>query len=141
MRVLLTSIAVLTGVWVGCALGASAAQKTAASGTASRLAMGKAIYRTYCGQCHALTAADTAGFDGDAVLAREDGPSFNNLQVPYNLAIVAVTEQGGRRAGESGRRGHELAIEQMTWQQLSDAATFLAAATATNPLNARLSAG
>jgi mono/diheme cytochrome c family protein len=130
--VFLPMIVVLTGVGVGCALGASAAQKTAGTGTASRLAVGKALYRTYCGQCHALTAADTAGFGSDNGLGQNGGPSFNNLEVPYTLAIVALTEQ-------FSPRGHEIAIEHMTWQQLSDTANFLATATATNPHSARVS--
>ena len=136
--VFLPMIVVLTGVGVGCALGASAVPKTTGIGISSRLAMGKALYRTYCGQCHALTAADAAGFGSDNGLGQNGGASFTNLEVPYNLAIVAVTAFGPRGHGV---RGHEIAVEHMTWQQLSDTANFLAAATATNPHSARISDG
>lgn len=139
--VFLTMIVVLIGVGVGCALGASAVSKTTGTGISSGPAMGKALYRTYCGQCHALTAADAAGFGSDNGLGQNGGPTFNNLEVPYNLAIVAVTEQAGPRGQEIGRRGHKIALEHMTWQQLSDTANFLAAATATNLHSARVSDG
>ena len=133
-------IVVLAGVGVGCAVGASAAPKATGTGMSGRLATGKALYRTYCGQCHALTAADAAGFGSDGGLGQDGGPSFTDLVVPYNLAIVAVTE-AGRRGEEIGRRGHAIAIRHMTWLELSETANFLAAATATNPRSARLSDG
>jgi mono/diheme cytochrome c family protein len=141
LGVSLLMIAALTGVAAVCALGASASRATTEAGLSSRVALGKALYRTYCGQCHALTAADVAGFGSDNGLGPNGGPGFNNLEVPYTLAIVAVTELGGARGQEIGRRGHRIALDHMTWQELSETANFLAAATATNPHSARLSAG
>ena len=132
--VFLPMVAVLAGVGVGCALGGSAAPKTTGTALSDRLAIGKALYRTYCGQCHALAAVDAAGFGSDNGLGEYGGPSFNDLRVPYNLAIVAVTEM-------FSPRGHAIAVKHMTWQQLSETASFLATATATAPYSARISNG
>ncbi len=119
--------------------GSTAAQSSAAGGTSSsttlagvNLAQGKALYRKYCGQCHALTAALAAGFGSDKGLGTDGGPSFNDLDVPFNLSIVAVTEQFG---------GHELVVKRMTWPQLRLVSSFVAAATKTNPYLARISDG
>jgi mono/diheme cytochrome c family protein len=92
---------------------------------------GKHLYREFCGQCHALDQALSAGFGSDDGLGQFGAPSFNNANVPYNLAIVAVTEEFGHRA-------HTVAVAQMTWQELSEIATFLAAATNDNPPLARI---
>jgi mono/diheme cytochrome c family protein len=108
-------IVALAGVGIGCAL---------AAGSSSRLVAGKALYRTYCGQCHELAAAGTGSATGV-------GPSFTSLRVPYNLAIVAVTAQ-------RAPRGHRIAVEHVTFAQLDDIASFLAAATAANPRLARI---
>ncbi len=119
--------------------GSTAAQSSASGGTSSstalagvNLAQGKALYRKYCGQCHALTAALAAGFGSDKGLGTDGGPSFNDLDVPFNLSIVAVTEQFG---------GHELVVKRMTWPQLRLVSSFVAAATKTNPYLARISDG
>ena len=95
-------------------------------------ALGKQLYRQFCGQCHALSQALAAGFGSDTGLGQFGGPSFNNLRVPYDLSIVAVTEQFG---------GHELVVKKMTWQQLDEVALFTAAATQSNPYLARVSDG
>ena len=94
--------------------------------------LGKQLYRKFCGQCHALTQALAAGFGSDKGLGQDGGPSFNNLRVPYNLSIVAVTEQFG---------GHELVVKRMTWDQLNQTAAFVATATRSNPYLARISDG
>jgi mono/diheme cytochrome c family protein len=119
--VFLPIIVVLTAVGVASALGANGRSKGTLATRSSRLATGKALYRTYCGQCHALAAAGTAGSGGAA-----GGPSFTNLYVPYDFAIVAVT-------GVRGPRAHVMAIEHLTFMQLDDIAGFLAAATSSNP--------
>ena len=93
---------------------------------------GKQLYREFCGQCHALAQALSAGFGSAGGLGQLGGPSFNNLRVPYDLSIVAVTEQFG---------GHEEVVKRMTWQQLDEVAAFLAAATKNNPYLARISDG
>jgi mono/diheme cytochrome c family protein len=93
---------------------------------------GKKVYRKYCGQCHALNEALAAGFGSDKGLGQDGGPSFNNLRVPYNLSIIAVTEIFG---------GHELVVKKMTWEQLNQVASFVAAATKNHPYLARQSDG
>lgn len=101
-------------------------------GATTSSVQGKALYRQFCGQCHALAQALAAGFGSNNGLGTLGGPSFNNLRIPYDLAIVAVTEQFG---------GHELVVKRMTWQQLDTVAAFLAAATKNNPYLARVSDG
>jgi hypothetical protein len=98
----------------------------------NKLEVGKQLYRKYCGQCHALAQALAAGFGSDKGLGTDGGPSFNNLRVPYNLSIVAVTEQFG---------GHELVVKRMTWTQLNQVSSFVQVATKTNPYLARISDG
>jgi mono/diheme cytochrome c family protein len=95
-------------------------------------AAGKKVYRKYCGQCHALNEALAAGFGSDKGLGTDGGPSFNNLKVPYNLSIIAVTEIFG---------GHELVVKKMTWDQLNQVSAFVAAATKNHPYLARQSDG
>src|SRR4051812_29179031 len=95
--------AVMTAVLVGVAVGAGPSGRAAVP---NKLELGKQLYRKYCGQCHALQAALAAGFGSDKGLGQDGGPSFNDLKVPYNLSIVAVTEQFG---------GHELVVKRMTW--------------------------
>jgi mono/diheme cytochrome c family protein len=133
--VLVPIAVVLAAVAVGCALAASGSSKAGgASGTSgpSQLELGKQLYRKFCGQCHALTAALAAGFGSDKGLGTDGGPSFNNLKVPYNLCYVAVTEQFG---------GHELVVKKMTWGQIAQVSKFVATATASNPYTARVSDG
>jgi hypothetical protein len=126
---------VLTAVAVGCALaasGSSGSAATTAKPAGYNLDLGKQLYRKYCGQCHALTQALAAGFGSDKGLGTDGGPSFNNLKVPFNLCVVAVTEQFG---------GHELVVKRMTWDQLNTVSAFVAAATNKNPYLARVSDG
>ena len=124
--------AVLTAVAVGCALAAGGSSGAAGTGSPTTLEVGKQLYRQYCGQCHALIQALSAGFGSGTGLGQDGGPSFNNLYVPYNLSIVAVTEQFG---------GHELVVKRMTWNQLNQTAAFVALATRGNPYLARISDG
>ncbi len=127
---LLPILAVLTAVPVAFAVGDGRSQTQLQA--PGQLALGKQLYRKYCGQCHALAQALAAGFGSDKGLGTDGGPSFNNLKVPYNLSIVAVTEQFG---------GHELVVKRMTWTQLNQVAAFTAAATKTNPYLARITDG
>jgi mono/diheme cytochrome c family protein len=110
----------------------AAHRSTNATSGPSQLAVGKQLYRKYCGQCHALSQALAAGFGSDKGLGTDGGPNFNDLRVPYNLSIVAVTEQFG---------GHELVVPRMTWDQLGQVSKFLAIATKQNPYLARISDG
>src|SRR4029077_15671762 len=109
LAVLLPIAAVLTAVTVGCAPAPGGRGAAGQAAVPNKLELGKQLYRKYCGQCHALQAALAAGFGSDKGLGTDGGPSFNNLKVPYNLSIVAVTEQFG---------GHELVVKRMTWEQL-----------------------
>jgi len=130
--VLLVIGALLQASGVAAVLGASGSPtKMTDTVISGGLAMGKALYRTYCGQCHALTPADAAGLGSGNGLGQNGGQSFTNLRVPTTLAIGAVTALRGPRA-------HRIALKQMTWQQLHDIANFLAAATETNTHIARL---
>ena len=132
LAVLLPIAAVLAAVTVGCALAAGGGGSSGKAAVPNNLELGKQLYRKYCGQCHALQAALAAGFGSDKGLGQDGGPSFNNLKVPYNLSIVAVTEQFG---------GHELVVKRMTWTQLNQVSAFVATATKNNPYLARISDG
>jgi len=135
LAVIVPMIVVLTAVAIGCALASSGATGKGGKGAAAtptKLEQGKQLYRKFCGQCHALQQALAAGFGSDKGLGQDGGPSFNNLKVPYNLNIVAVTEQFG---------GHELVVKRMTWDQLNQTAAFVALATRDNPYLARISDG
>jgi hypothetical protein len=130
LTVFLTFAAVLAAVPVTYAL--AAGQRTQAAASPSSLAVGKQLYRKYCGQCHALSQALAAGFGSDKGLGTDGGPSFNDLRVPFNLSIVAVTEQFG---------GHELVVKRMTWDQLNQVSSFVQVATKENEYLARISDG
>jgi mono/diheme cytochrome c family protein len=89
---------------------------------------GKALYRQFCGKCHALKAALAAGFGSNSgPLAKLGGPSFNDLRVPYSYSVTAVTEPTG---------GHELVRKKITHAQLNVVATYIAKVTRGNPLPA-----
>jgi mono/diheme cytochrome c family protein len=120
--VFLPVVVALAAVCVAASLGAIGGVNEASNVPVSKAALGKTLYRTYCGQCHALAAAGSVSGD----LGANGGPTLTDLYVPFNLAIVAVT-------GERGPRGHEIAVSHMTWTQLYDVADFLAAATSSNP--------
>ncbi|HEX4519200.1 MAG TPA: hypothetical protein VH063_06420 [Gaiellaceae bacterium] len=123
-------VAALAAVAVGCAL---AAQGSTSAGTApGSLAIGKQLYRQYCGQCHALTEALAVGSGSYSKFGQDGGPSFNDLDVPYALSIDAVTEQFG---------GHELVVKKLSWPKLQQVSKFVALATKTHPYLARISDG
>ena len=61
-----------------------------------------------------------------------DGGEPVNLGSGREISIRGLTEQFG---------GHELVVKRMTWQQLDTVASFLAAATKSNPYLARVSDG
>lgn len=126
--------AILAGV---LAIGAVATTRALASPTpaapaASSLAAGKQLYREFCGQCHALTQALSAGFGSKSGLGANGGPSFNNLRVPDALSIDAVAEPTG---------GHEILKTKISWKQLTEVATYIARATEHNPIPATLTDG
>ncbi len=99
-----------------------------ASATASVLVTPRQLYRQFCGKCHALAAALSAGFgsskNGFGTLG---GPSFNELRVPYHYSITAVTLPTG---------GHEVVGRKITSRQLTRVAAYIAAVTKRNPIPA-----
>jgi mono/diheme cytochrome c family protein len=103
-------------------LPASVAYALAAAGAGTptvavaKLETGKRFYRTYCGQCHALTAALAAGFGAENKFGQDGGPSFDNLRVPFNLSVQAVTTPWA---------GHEVISHKMTWTQVNSVAAYV----------------
>jgi mono/diheme cytochrome c family protein len=127
-----TLVASVAALAVGVVLVASArslaASKPAASTSKSTISAGAQLYRKYCGQCHSLAKALSAGFGNNTKgVGRNGGPSFNQLRVPYSYSVNAVAEPTG---------GHELVRTRISPKQLSTVATFIATATRTNPIPA-----
>ncbi len=91
-------------------------------------AVGRQLYREYCGKCHALAEALSAGFGSNSTgINGNGGPSFNDLRVSYALSVIAVTEPTG---------GHELIRTKITPKQLIEVATYIARTTIHNPIPA-----
>ena len=123
-----TGYALGAAIAVGALLFAIPAARSAESQpAASQLAIGKHLYRQYCGQCHALSQALSAGFGNSDGLGQNGGPSFNDLRIPYTYSIDAVSEPTG---------GHELVRRRISMTQLSEVATYIAKTTARNPIPA-----
>ncbi len=90
--------------------------------------VGRQLYREYCGKCHALAQALSAGFGSNTTgISGNGGPSFNDLRVSYATSIVAVTEPTG---------GHEKLRTKITPKQLNEVATYIAKTTIHNPIPA-----
>jgi mono/diheme cytochrome c family protein len=90
------------------------------TGAPTKLQTGKGLYRKYCGQCHALTAALAAGFGSNIRLGTNGGPSFDSLRISVNLSILAVTQPF---------IGHEVLAHKMTWAQIKTVSSFVATVT------------
>lgn len=101
-------------------LGASV---SAPRSTKPDLVVGKELYREYCGECHALSAALAAGFGSTNGLGQFGGSSFDNLRIPFDLSVAAVTE---------GTAGHEVLATKINQAQLHEVAAYLAVATEHN---------
>jgi mono/diheme cytochrome c family protein len=114
-RLLIGSILIVFLIGASAALGSDSG-----TGVSPGLPGGKQLYRKYCGQCHALTAALAAGFGSDKGLGRDGGPSFNRLRVPFNLSIVAVTTPFA---------GHEVVFTKLTWDEVKQVANYVAVVT------------
>jgi hypothetical protein len=118
--------AVLLLVVATALLSASVDFALAASGTGNpagasiKLETGKTLYRKYCGQCHALTVALAAGFGSENGLGTDGGPNFDNLRVPFNISVLAVTQPF---------IGHEVLVHKMTWAQVRTVSIFVAKVT------------
>jgi mono/diheme cytochrome c family protein len=117
--------ALLAGVIAAVLVVAAAAHPT--GGDPAKISFnGKALYRTYCGKCHALSAALSAGFgSAGGGLGVDGGPSFNDLRVPASYTILAITEPTG---------GHERLHTRLSVSQVKAVAAWLARTTAHNPL-------
>ena len=96
--------------------------------TEKQLADGRQLYRKYCGQCHALKAANAVGF-GQAKNDTDPGPSLNSLRVSWNLCIDAIV---------LSISGHETIQDKMSWKQISDVSLFVEKVTRGNPIPARI---
>jgi len=118
--------AILAALLIGASAAAEpmAGGTSGASGVPAGLKGGKQLYRKYCGQCHALAAALAAGFGSDKGLGLNGGPSFNNLRVPFNLSIVAVTTPFA---------GHEVVFSKLTWNEVNQVAKYVAVVTKNHP--------
>ncbi|HZO96963.1 MAG TPA: cytochrome c [Gaiellaceae bacterium] len=122
------AIALAAALAVSLAATASgAAPGPTASAQKADLAAGRALYRRFCGQCHALSAALSAGFGSRRGLGELGGPSFNELRVPYAVSITAVTLPTG---------GHEVVKRRITARQLHAVARYIARVTRKHPVPA-----
>jgi mono/diheme cytochrome c family protein len=119
-------------------LAASAVASTRSLATASHaaapatvdFATGRKLYRQFCGKCHALDEALSAGFGSSNKLGFGEygGPSFNTLRVPYAFNVSAVTIPTG---------GHEKVRTKITAIQLHKVAAFIAQVTRHHPVLAK----
>jgi len=123
-------LVVLTGALVLPASQGSSAPMAATAGkplSPAKYTAGRIVYRKYCGQCHALNAANAVGF-GQQKLKTDPGPAFNRLRVPFKLSISAVVL--------STIGGHETIQHRMRWQELYDVAKWLDQVTRQHPVMA-----
>lgn len=116
----------LAAVVSGAAVGVSAAVTRNATPAAATVS-GRQLYRQFCGKCHALAVALSAGFGSSGGFGDLGGPSFNELRVPYAYSIQAITEPTG---------GHEIVRRHITSKQLSEVAIYIAKVTKSHPLPA-----
>jgi|SRR5436190_13149841 len=116
-------------VSVVASIGSFATASPSTSATAGDLVTGRQLYRKFCGPCHALAQALSAGFgsNSNTGLGKLGGPSFNELRVPYAFSIAAVTEPTG---------GHEVLRRKITARQLHVVARWIAKTTSRNPIPA-----
>jgi mono/diheme cytochrome c family protein len=123
--VIASTVAVATGAASTHSFATASPRAPAAT---SELVTSRALYRQFCGKCHALAQALAAGFgsskNGFGTLG---GPSFNELRVPYKYSITAVTIPTG---------GHEVVRRKITAKQLARVATYIATVTKNNPIPA-----
>jgi len=124
---------------VVCAvLAASAVASTRSLATASPaaapvtvdFATGRKLYRQFCGKCHALDKALSAGFGSSSQFGFGEygGPSFNLLRVPYAFNVTAVAQPTG---------GHEKVKAKITSRQLHAVSAWIAQVTRHHPILAK----
>jgi mono/diheme cytochrome c family protein len=96
--------------------------------TSNAIVVGRQLYRRYCGQCHALAQALSAGFGKNtAGVGANGGPSFNQLRVSYATSVNAVAEPTG---------GHEKLRTKISPKDLIAVARYIAKVTIHNPIPA-----
>jgi len=93
-------------------------------------AAGRVDFRRYCGDCHSLRAALSAGFGGTG--SPGGGPSFDNLRVSFDISEAAIY---GHWAG------HESLPAKMTIAQIDDVSAYVARVTRHNPIVASMEDG
>jgi len=93
-------------------------------------ATGRKLYRQFCGKCHALDAALSAGFGSSSQFGFGEygGPSFNLLRVPYAFNVNAVAQPTG---------GHEKVKAKITTKQLHTVSAWIAQVTRRHPILAK----
>jgi mono/diheme cytochrome c family protein len=99
-----------------------------AAGASADPPIGKRLYRTYCGQCHALAAALAAGFGSANGIGQDGGPSFDDLRVPFNLCVTSLTETFA---------GHEVLFNDLTLTEIKQVSRYVATVTNHNPVLAK----
>jgi len=119
-------------------LAASAVASTRSLATASPaaapvtvdFATGRKLYRQFCGKCHALDKALSAGFGSSSQFGFGEygGPSFNLLRVPYAFNVTAVAQPTG---------GHEKVKAKITSRQLHAVSAWIAQVTRHHPILAK----
>jgi mono/diheme cytochrome c family protein len=96
--------------------------------TSNAIVVGRQLYRRYCGQCHALQQALSAGFGNNTPgVGSNGGPSFNQLRVSYATSVNAVAEPTG---------GHEKVRTKISPKNLIAVAKYIAKMTIHNPIPA-----
>lgn len=103
---------------------AATPKKAASQNPIQKYNAGLVLYRKYCGKCHALAAALSAGFGGK-FNDTEGGPSFNNLKIPYDVSLEAI---------ENIIAGHDVLNNKMTQTQIDQVCYFTQAATANHKI-------
>jgi mono/diheme cytochrome c family protein len=127
-------IGVLLAVATGLACASAAYALGAATGKPAavppmKLEQGKRLYRTYCGQCHALTVALAAGFGSNNGLGTDGGPSLDDLRVTFHLSVLSITLPF---------IGHEVVARRMTRNEIRDVSLFVARVTRDHPIPAQV---
>jgi mono/diheme cytochrome c family protein len=125
--VLVSAVLALSGIASTRSL---ATASPAAAPAAVDFATGRKLYRQFCGKCHALDKALSAGFGSSSQFGFGEygGPSFNTLRVPYAFSVTAVAQPTG---------GHEKVKAKITSKQLHAVSAWIAQVTRRHPILAK----
>ena len=129
LRELVYTAVLSVAVAVAVVMSAASYAATNPPTTATSTAVGKTLYRQFCGRCHALSEALSAGFGSNTngIAAERRARASTTYGSPYSYSVAAVTEPTG---------GHELVAKKITMSQLSKVARYVATATIHHPLPA-----